>query len=157
MTVAALVFCSLAAKCVRGRERPGAPTSHPAVGQAARDTSPWVQVAGSLQRQELDTTSIIRSDSNVYEGWVRRPIESAQPATESYHVRYQVDCLAGLVRATQAAVYGENGARTKTLSPTEIAHTGEGRWSDERFRDLAVVRMAICDRVRDTDLPIMKP
>jgi hypothetical protein len=157
VTIAALAFSSLAGICAKGRERPGAPTGHPTVGQAVRDTSPWVRVVGSLQRQELDTTTIIRSDSNRYEGWVRRPIESEQGARESYRVRYEVDCLAGLVRVTQAAVYNENGARTKILSPAEIAHSGEGRWSDERFRDLAVVRMAICDRVRVTDLPIVKP
>jgi hypothetical protein len=157
MTVAALAFCSLASICSKSRERPGSPAEHPPAAQAAGGASPWVRVPGSLLRQELDTTSIIRSDSNRYEGWVRRPIESEQGAGESYRARYEVDCLSGLVRVTQAAVYGENGVRKKTVSPAEIAHSGEGRWSDVGIHPSAVVGRAICDRVRDTDLPVVKP
>jgi hypothetical protein len=157
VTVAALALSSLAGICAKGRERPSAPTDHPPVGQAIRAAGPWVRVAGSLELQELDTTSIIRSDSNRYEGWVRRPIETEQGARESYRARYEVDCLSGLVRVTRAAVYGENGKRTKTLTPAEIARSGEGRWSDVGIHPFAVVGRAICDRVRDTDRPIVKP
>jgi hypothetical protein len=150
-----VVASSGLAGCSRGREHSGPPPSQPQVEQPKRDTGPWVRVGGSALRQELDTATIVRGAANVYQGWVRRPIESAQGVMESYRARYEVDCLTGLVRATRAAIYGENGALKRTLSPAEISRSGEGRWSDVSFRDLAVVGRAICDRVRDANLPIV--
>jgi hypothetical protein len=154
--VAALALSFLCNACGRSRERPGAPAGGPPIAQVRRETGPWVRVSGSVLRQELDTTSIIRISSNMYEGWVRRPIESSQEPTVSYHARYQVDCLSGLVRATRAAVYDEHGKLTKTLTPVELLRSGESRWSDVSFRDLAVVGRAICARVWDANLPIVK-
>jgi hypothetical protein len=156
VTVAALALSTIGGRCSRSRERPRASTVHPPAAPAVRDTSPWVHVSGTALHQELDTTSIVRRDSSVYEGWVRRPIESPQGTLQSYHARYEVDCLSGLVRATRAAVYGANGALIRTLTPAEIERSGEARWSDVTFRDLAVAGRAICDRVWDAHLPIMK-
>jgi len=155
--VAALALSSLGCVCAKIRERPGATAGQSAVGEATHDTGPWVRVAGSPRRDELDTATIVRSDSNVYEGWFRRPMPSAQGARESYHVRYEIDCLAGIVRATQAAIYSDSGALTKALSPSEIVHSGEARWSGPISRDLAAVFGAICGRVRGANLPIAKP
>ncbi len=156
VTVAALAFSSLGGVCARGRERPPASTSPPAAAHVVHDTGPWARVAGSRQREELDTTTIIRSDSNVYAGWVRRPWSSAQGDSESYRVRYEVDCLAGLVRTTRAAVYDERGKLKHAVSPADIARSGEDRWWAARSRDLEVVARAICDRVQDGHLPISR-
>ncbi len=152
LTVAALAFSSLGGVCAKGRERPGAPTS----AKSARDTGPWVRLAGSLQREELDTTTITRSDSNVYAGWVRRPLEAQQAGGDSYHARYEVDCVAWLVRTTQAAVYGDKGEFKRTISRADIARSGEDRWWVARSRSLEVVARAICDRVRGAHLPISR-
>jgi hypothetical protein len=161
VTVAVLAFISLCDACgpPQRRDRGGVSTDYsadrPVVRQAVRDSGPWMSV-GSPQREQLDTTTITRSDSNVYEGWVRRPSLSAQGARESYRIRYEVDCLAGLVRTRQVALYGEKGELKQVMSPAEIAHSGDARWSAALSRNLLAVARAICDRVRNADLPISR-
>lgn len=156
LTVAALALCSLGGVCGRTRDRPAVSTRHAATPPAARDTGPWVRLAGSHLREELDTTTIVRGDSNVYAGWVRRPVDMEQAAGESYHARYEVDCVAWLVRTTDAAVYGDTGQLERTISRAEIMRSGEDRWWVARSRSLEVVARTICDRVRDAHLPIAR-
>jgi hypothetical protein len=160
LTVAVLAFISLCDACTpTPRRRRDYSTDYSAdrsaIGQAARDTGPWMSIGGP-QREQLDTTTITRSDSSVYEAWIRRPSLSAQGARESYHVRYEVDCLAGLVRSSHAAVYSEKGELKQAISPADIARSGDARWMAARSRNLVALARAICERVRDIDLPISR-
>jgi hypothetical protein len=155
--IAVVLAATGLAGCSRGREKAGPPPNQPVVEQPRHNRGPWVRVPGSALRQELDTTRIVRLGTTRYQGWVRRPVESSQAPTVSYHARYEVDCLSGLVRANRAATYTESGRLIRNLTRAEIVRSGESQWSDPSFRDLAVVGRAICDRVRDADLPIVRP
>jgi hypothetical protein len=155
--VGALACASLGAACAEGREPPRASAGQAAAGQAARDPGPWIRVAGSQRRDELDTTTIIRTGPNTYQAWFRRASPSAQGTRGSYHVRYEFDCLAFLVRATQAAILSDSGGGARTLSRAELIYGGESLWNGPISRDLGAVLFAICNRVQDARLPIAKP